>query len=387
MRKIVLIPLVVLAMTVSLFAQKNNLNTAYSALNLKELDRAKAAIDAASVHEETKNMTKTWLYRGKIYLKIDDDKDKYKNLDPDSKEKAFEAFLTCLKLDKDKVYEKEVIPDFMASAARLSNKGMQAIANKEYDKAVRYFYLLNQAFEFDKDNGLAQRNITKDGITYNLYLAALQTKDYATAEANLQKLIDNGYKDPNIYIDMSQLFLLKRDTIKGLSYLEKGRMVFDDNVNLINAELAIYIAQRKTDALLEKTNKAIEINPDNEILHFIVGSVYDKKKEMEKAEAAYKKAIEIRPDYGDANYNLGVMYYAKGVDWNNKANALPPDQTAKFKDYESKRDTEFKKAIPYLEKAVEAFPTDKSTIQALKKMYVSTGDTEKYNQLKEKEKK
>ena len=79
------------------FAQKNNLQNTANALKFKELDKAKKAIDLASEHEETKNDKKMWYYRGKTYYAINDDREKFKDLDPEAAEKAYLSFINCLK--------------------------------------------------------------------------------------------------------------------------------------------------------------------------------------------------------------------------------------------------------------------------------------------------
>ena len=48
----------------STIAQQNQVQNTNNALRAGELDRAKIAIDLASEHESTKNLTKMWLYRG-----------------------------------------------------------------------------------------------------------------------------------------------------------------------------------------------------------------------------------------------------------------------------------------------------------------------------------
>src|ERR1017187_6229144 len=89
-----------------LFAQSNNVQNAWNYLRSKDLDKAKAAIDLAAVHEDTKNKPKMFLYRAEVYMAIMDTKeDKFKNLDPDAAEKCFAAVINCLKTDKDETFK------------------------------------------------------------------------------------------------------------------------------------------------------------------------------------------------------------------------------------------------------------------------------------------
>ena len=67
--------MLVILMTVAwtgagLFAKKSAVNSAYNQYGNQYWDKAKRYIDAASVHPDTKDDAKTWMFRGNIYLMI-----------------------------------------------------------------------------------------------------------------------------------------------------------------------------------------------------------------------------------------------------------------------------------------------------------------------------
>jgi tetratricopeptide (TPR) repeat protein len=99
-------------------------------------------------------------------------------------------------------------------------------------------------------------------------------------------------------------------------------------------------------------------------------------KESDKAEEEYLKALDIKSDYDVANYNLGVIYFNKGNEWNTKLGDLPPKETAKAKEYEAKANEYFKKAVVNFEKSYEVSP-DKATKQQLFKLFSRLGEAEK----------
>ena len=374
--------LIVLFISTLAFSQANQVQNASNYLRNKEFDKAKIAADAAAVHETTMNNPKLWMYRGKIYQEIYFSKDAaIKNLDSDAEEKALESYITCLKNDKDNVYKDEVKGLLVQSAAGVNNKANYFVQNKEYDKALRCYDLIEKALPYDFDQGMKRNNLTKEKLLYNKFemykLAANKekTKEYA------DKLIDIKYKDARIYTDMVKLSLIDRDTVKALEYIGKGKLMFEDNMELINQEINIYLKRNKTNELKDKLNAAIEISPDNEVLHAILANLYQKTNEKDKAEAEYLKALELKPDYDIANYNLGVMYFNTGNEWNDKLGALPPKETAKAKEYEAKANEYFKKAVVNFEKSYEVSP-DKATKQQLRKLFLRLGETEKADKYK-----
>ncbi|MGQ0829305.1 MAG: tetratricopeptide repeat protein [Bacteroidota bacterium] len=363
-------------------AQNNQVVNMHNYVKSKEYDRAKLAADAAYVHESTKGSAKMWLYRGRVYQGIYESKIEADNkLDDEAQEKAVESFINCLKLDKDNIYKDEAKGPLVQSAAALNHKAKYYTSINEYDKANKCYDLLEQALPYDFDQGLKRNNITKENLLFSRFKAYSKAGNKDKTIEYGDKIIEMKYKDPTVYIDMAKISLLAKDTAKALSYIEKGKLLFEDNNDLISQEINIYLAQKKTDILKNKLIDAIAITPDNEILHTVLANLYEKTNDLENAEKEYLKALEIKPDYEVANYNLGVVYFNSGNEWNKKMNDLPLSETKKMKEYETKANEYFKKAVVNLEKSYEISP-DKATKQRLRQLFLKLGETEKAEKYK-----
>lgn len=368
--------------TVLSFGQSMQLQNSINYLRNKEYDKAKTATDLAAENESTKSNAKTWMFRGRIYQDIYMSKDAaVKGLDNEAEEKSLEAFINCLKLDKDNIYKDQVKSDLVVAAVNTGNKAGNYIMNKEYDKAIRCYDLQEAAIPFDFDQALKRNNITKETVMHSKFKTYRAAANKAKMTEYADKLIAAHYKDPGLYTDMIKISLLDKDTTMALSYIEKGKVMFEDNMDLINQEINIYLARNKMNELKDKLNNAIELAPDNEVLHAILANVYQRTNEQDKAEEEYLKALDIKPDFENANYNLGVIYFNKGNEWNEKLNNLPPKETAKAKEYEAKANDEFKKAVGYFEKSYEISP-DKATKQRLRQLLLRLGETEKAEKYK-----
>lgn len=378
MRNLILSTAFAFVASSSFYAQSNQVQNAFNYLKSKEYDKAKTAADLASVNASTSNSAKLWMYRGKIYKAIYEDKEAtVRNLDVTAEEKALESFITCLKFDKGSdIYKDEVKGLLVQSSYAVSQKAKWLKDNKEFDKAIVLYTLLNEALPFDYDQGMKRNNVTKETILFGKYKTYLAAGNKDLARETVDKLIEIKYKDATIYTDMAKLLLLEKDTLKALGYIEKGRAIFEDNTDLINTEINIYLAQGKISVLKDKLIKATEVTPDNEVLHCVLGNIYNTSKEEDKAIEEYKKAIELKPDYELANYNIGVIYFSRGKIWMDKVNALPLKEEVKAKDYEAKAKIEFKSATEYLEKSYEVSP-DKKTKQTLFQLFTRLGETEK----------
>lgn len=359
-------------------AQSNQVLNSFNYLKNKEYEKAKAASDAASVHESTKGSAKMWMYRGNVYKAIFEEKDeKVRALDKEAEEKSLEAYINCLKIDgKDEIYKPDVKGPIIDAASAVNYKADWYGQNKEFDKALKCFDLLEQALPFDFDQGMKRKNITKEKILFNKYNMYARANDVAKMQEFADKLIAINYKEPKIYKQMAQAMAgQSKDTAKALSYIEKGRALFEDDKDLMNMEIAIYSAQKKLNILKEKLQAAIAANED-ELLHARLGSIYEKNGELENAEKEYLKALEMKPDFEIANFNIGVIYFNKGNDWNKKAGDLPPKEATKAKEYDAKAIEEWKKAVTYLEKSYEV-SADKATKQRLFQLYNKLGEPDK----------
>lgn len=371
-----------IGVTAVVSAQSNQVQNASNYLRSKEYDKAKASADAAIANESTKSSPKLWMYRGLIYEGIYESKKPEDNkLDEEAQEKSVESFITCLKLDKDNIYKDQMKGNLVIASAALDYKVKYYLSIKNYEKALRGLDLLEQALPYDFDLGLKRNNITKENLMFSHFktYSLAGNKDKTIEYGN--KLIDIKYKDPSIYTSMTKIFLIDKDTVKALSYIEKGKILFEDNMDLISQELDIYLKQNKTDVLKSKLNDAINLAPDNEVLHLVLGNVYDKTNDQENAEKEYLKALEIKPEYDIANYNLGALYFKIGNQWNEKINALPLSENKKAKEYEDKKIEFFKKATVYLEKSYASAP-DNATKQRLRQLFLKLGETEKAEKYK-----
>lgn len=74
----------------------------------------------------------------------------------------------------------------------------------------------------------------------------------------------------------------------------------------------VYLAGNQTSKALEQFLKALEIYPDDPILHYDLALTYDMKGDLDKAEYHLKKAIKLKPDYSNAYNYLGFVYFRQG---------------------------------------------------------------------------
>lgn len=396
-------------------AQPSKVTSCWNYLKYGELDKAKESIEAAIIHEKTMNEPKTWYYRGNTYHAIQASKEaKYKDLDPDPADKAFKSYLKAIALnfkdpankgldfenkkedlenffrllmDKNtKFVDEEILQDIItvrlpALANVFVNKGVDEYKNKkDFAKALANF-----------ENSLLLSGLSMKIDTPIYYYAALAAEksnkfDKAVKFYTTLTMVKYGAdkkEKANIYFYLANAFKNNKDTAKYVETLKKGISTYPNDCQNVIAELINYYLQsNKSKEALDYLNIAIEKSPGNATYYFAKGALLEGTKEWDKSEECYKKAIELDANYLDANYNLGALHYNRAADIANDANN-EQDQK-KYEALKAKSDDEFKKALPYMEKAHQLDQKDMNVINTLKTIYYKLQMNDKYEEMKKK---
>jgi len=369
MKKLLLSFAVMVCLMGGAIAQKAKVQTAWNYYKYDELDKASAAINEAAENPTTSGMAKTWYYKGLIYQKMYKH-EKFGNLEPNALVIAFQAYNKALDIEHDYEFKTEIAQNKLVIGNLLFTQGVEYFNAKKFDKALESFETVLIIIPQDT---LA---------TLNAAYSAERAGDKVKAKGYYNELIAMKYKDPKMYIYLSNLYKSEGDTAMALSTIQKGRTEFPADNSLVIEELNIYLAAGRDKEALEMLNLAIMADPMNPHMYFAQGTVYDKLNMKTEAAVSYKKAIEYKPDYFDAYYNLGAMYFNEAAEMANKANDLK--STSEFNKAKSQFDAKFKEAEPYLEKAHDLNPTDMNTMSSLKQLYARTGENEKYDKMKAK---
>jgi Flp pilus assembly protein TadD len=436
MKKLVLAASAILTLGAAAYAQPAKVVSAYNYLRYydqnkksQDLIDAQKNIDEAIGHEKSMNEAKTWYYRGNVYFAISNSKaPEFADQKASASETALKSYMKALVLNfKDPELQKldlEKNPtDVMKFFTALNDKSTKYVDQMWTADIIgqKFPYMANtflnlgvESFTKTKDYQKAMENfeaavgvsaLTGKVDTMSMYYTAMAAEKAGNKDKAIQlydaltQMKYQGEGDgPRIYLALSQLHKEKGDKEKSLKVLQAGRKAYPDDKNLILEELNYYLAAGKLTEALDNLNLAVSKDPNNHTLHFALGTIYDnlanpekdKKQPTEaeykdyisKSEQSYKKAIEIKPDYFDAIYNLGALYFNQGVKINDAAQTIADN--AKYAAEVKKADEKFNLALPYLEKALEIQPNDKNTLLSLKQLYARTGQTDKYKQVNDK---
>jgi tetratricopeptide (TPR) repeat protein len=345
----------------TILAQSNKVASAFLYLKEEQPELAKPEIDAASQYDNTKNLAKTWFYRGNIYLQLHLVCHMADNLKKGMSEEEVKNVLAepistkkYKKLENGQkwVYPYELIVYFSNGKVDHWDYPME----KTY-KALDDGKLLQTAYEsYNKsltidpkysNGGLNPSNATL-GIKnvgefyFNDGVVALQNKDYQTALDNLENankiyneigrkeerialyagfaaeslkdttkaiqyyssVLNSGLKNASLYMGLGYLYLGQDKSEDALNAIQTGRKILPENQNLLLAEANIYMATGQAQKANELLAEAAKANPDNKQLFYAMGNNYDRILKDSTASEETKKAA----------FEAGVNAYKKATE-------------------------------------------------------------------------
>jgi tetratricopeptide (TPR) repeat protein len=368
------------------YSQKSNLVKADNYRKYGQLDNAKDAIDAATMNEQTKGMDKTWYYRGLIYHSLYNN-DKYGFLCEHCLDTAYASYMKANKINPDNEWAVDI-------AAR-------HLPQLRHDFFERGVYEFNHALYSAALSSFEQVQRIVPGDTASLLNSAYsaeKAKNYPKAIDYYTRLTTMHYKDAGVYMSLSNIYKEQKDTARALTILRDGEKIFPDSINLILNEINLLLSSNRNNEAVDAIDNAIKKDPKNSSLYLALGSSYDNLANpkdvggndlarplnhfelMSKAEQAYLKGLQVNPNSYELNYNLGAIYFNQAAELANTANNIK--SAAEYDKAKLRYISKFQDAQPYLERALELSPNDRSTLISLRQLYLQTNQTEKYNKVK-----
>lgn len=405
--------------SMTLFAQNDELKTAEKAVKSNDFATAITAINQAEgliANADQKTKAKFYYLKGMAL---------YQNGAPQANiEQVGAAFNQLIS------YENETNkPKYSAEVGQLLNKMIVSVAesaSNNYNKAIETKEntdYLKAAKEFQQVYALSPRDTSYlDNAALVYYFA----KDYDTSIKLYEQLLDLKYtgittvyvatdkasgedvvygdkkamdlqvklglaqnpreekKDSRremIFKNLAQNYSDKGNNEKALEIISKGRTEFPSSYSLLIDEANIYYKAGDNAKFKERLEEAIRLNPTEPTLYYNVGVMNMDQKNIDEAIKNFEKAIELKPDYADAYNNIGAAIIEKAapiIDEMNKS-------LADFKKYDKLQAQQFdiyRKALPYYEKAYELNPNSINVVQTLMGLYENLDMSAKLAEIK-----
>lgn len=352
-----------LSLGLAVNAQTLNVQSAMSDLKRGYLNKAKTAIDKACVHEDTKDDSKTWYYAGLIYSMIGDAATdpqskykKYKDLDPDWCQKAYDAAMRCKELDKAGDYDLKYIfskvgATYYDQSITLFNEGNYKDALELSDKAAK---VLNNSGDPD----LANESIYIAGYCCHMLKDNEGVKKYYGPLVRKSKINDKFKpRMQHVYNTMYEVYKNLKDTANVIKTAERYTKVIPEDPlgNLLLANAYIWIGNNTK--AVELADKAIQESKETANYSKILcaaASIYEQTGDYTTAEAKYNESAQIQPNQFEANYGMASMMNNRAYDKQKAIDKLgySEEEEVVSKKLAEERNEFLRQAIPYLKTAI-----------------------------------
>ena len=286
----------------------------------------------------------------------------------DSAKKLYDAYL----LDK-----KDTINLYYAASTYVSAK--------EYDTALKlYDELKNLNYSGKGTSYLAMNKLSNQEDAFNTAEERDRMVKLGTHEKPKTEAIPS--KRGEIYKNMALILVQNGKTEEAKKAIAAARVLNPDDSSLTLTEANLYLETKDYETYKKLIAEVLEKNPNDSDLLFNLGAISATAGNAVEAEKYYKRAIEIKPDFTNAYLNLAILKLdgdKKLIEEMNKLGNSEKDNK-RYAVLKKQRETVFKDALPYLEKASELDPSNKDVKTTLLNVYGALEMTEKKKALKAK---
>ena len=338
-------------------AQSLNVSSAFQDMRKNYLNKAKAEIDAACLHEDTKDDAKTWCYKALIYSRIGGDaqskKPKYPNLAPDWAEQAYTAARECKRLDSKSEFAQQVNEVFSFVGQEYYNQAEAAYKAKDYAKAIEIADKSMTAF-----NESGKSNFATNAM-YIAGLSSVATKDTANVLKYFNQMTNKRTNINYVYTSLFNIYKAKGDNANAMKVATRYTKNCKNDYKAFLLLAEGYLLDNNVEKSKEQLNIVGEMTKDSVDLYPLVlvlsAQVLENSGDYDGAIAKYNESLTLKPNQFEANFGLGGMYYNRAIDKTlaaSKLDVFDEENQALIEKLESEAKELYRQSITYLEKSV-----------------------------------
>lgn len=398
-----------------------------------KLEYAMKNIQIACEDEKTSDDPDNWRRKGQIFNAVALDE----QLSSKNKSAAYDAFLAYEKAlsmeeskaeakakTKDKIAGKQdFIDGFTQNSRALYNQGSTAQAEKNYELSYKMFTAITEipartaSFDLKKKiTFIVETGKTTVDILSNAAfmggLSAIQLNKPEQAEKLMKPIMEEKkIKEDDIkycYRVLGASYLENKQNDKAKAILAEGRKLFPTDFDLLITEINIALQEGRLAELEEELNIAVKADPNNAMLHFVMGNMYDElfrnkvnyekwpvvdedfksgKSFFDKAVEWYKSALKIDAKNFNAAYSLGAIHVNLS---NYYTTAIRNSDSKMSKETRKSLEADYNKYVElglgFLLEAEKIDANDIGLVRGLKEVYTRKSDEENYKKYSAKEK-
>ncbi|MFV8282277.1 tetratricopeptide repeat protein, partial [Christiangramia marina] len=395
-------------LTMTTFAQKDQVKNAEDAIEDKNFTEAKAQLKVAEANLSELNdkwQERFYLYKGKAYSSGNPS-----NEDVQTAAMAYakaaelgnedaSAALTKMKNDLiNSAIEDQGKEDYKSAADKLYTSYQMSkqdtvylyyaannlVNAQEYGKAVEY---LEELSDLGYDGS---------GKSYTAVNIETGEKENMGSKEQMDLMVKTGqYKDPKvepipskkgeIASLVARIYINQEQYDKAIESIDAAKAANPNDVDLLLSEANMYYQMGEKEKAISILEKAGNMDKSNPGVYNNIGLMYAEIENTDKAVESYKTALEIDPEYNEARINMIAAMLGEEralIDEMNNLGMSKKDN-ARYDELDAQRKDLYKKVLPYLEEAMEVDPENKEILKTAMNLYTNLDQQEKADALKD----
>lgn len=295
--KNVFLAVLMLCMAAAAVAQKEapkpNVNKALALARQGKFEEAKAIVDGVPTHEKTMTDSKSWLYRGVVYIAMDTSS--YSKEGENYTKIGAEAIKEATKLAGPK--SKLTVLDGSTGEVQPIEQILSSFKNAFLIKGDKYFNTENfkgAMQEFDKGLEIDQDTTL---LRYG-GAAAYNANDTDGAISYLTRYLDNGGADGQMmYLRVALIYEYKKDYENALTGARQALKKDPNNGSLRQIELNCLLELKRYDEAKNNLLGVIKANPNDHESAYLLGALYEELKDPNESVNWFRKSAEMNPSF------------------------------------------------------------------------------------------
>jgi len=151
-----------------------------------------------------------------------------------------------------------------------------------------------------------------DGYLFRA-LAEIARQKYSDAQLDLTKAMGLAPGSATPYIQMGNLYLLQKQSTEALKFYQQALDKDATSNDALRGIMKVYLLQKQPDQAIAAARAQIAKSPNSSGFYDLLGTaLFESRKDLSGADAAFRKAIELDKNNSDALLKLGQVQVAQG---------------------------------------------------------------------------
>ncbi|MHA7059391.1 tetratricopeptide repeat protein [Aquimarina sp. M1] len=250
-----------------------------------------------------------------------------------------------------------------------------AVNGKDYDTAIKYY---NELVDLGY-NGVEERFVATNKETGEVdSFDSKELRDFSVKAGTHIKpeVTKTDSRRSEITKNIALIYISQGKDEEAIKAMEAAKKDNPNDPALMQEEANMFYKLGNIEKYQELMQAIVANDPENPNLLYNLGVGASRLGDNEQAIEYYKKALEIKPDYTSAQINIAAIILSGETALNEEMNSLggSNEDYKRFDVLKKQKQDLYRKAVPYLEGALESKPDNVEAIRTLMQIFYQLDD-------------